>query len=89
MIFAIFNPWKLTNENFSFPEHLDLLPLFFATLQDHLWLSFWRKSIAFDDFQKNMILSIFNPWKLANNIFSFPYYLDLLHLFFNSLRDHL
>ena len=54
-------------------------------------LSFWHESIAFDGFQqkKTMIFSIFNPWKLVINNFSFPDYADLLSLIFYALRGHM
>ena len=84
MIFATFNPWKLVNDIFLFPHYLHLLSLFFDAFRDRLWLVFWHKSIAFDGSQpkKIMIFAIFNPWKFANNNFSFPDYADLLHLLF-------
>ena len=91
MIFAIFNPWKLANSNLLFPAYLDLLSFLFDTFQDHLWLSFWYKSIAFDGIQpkKIMVLAMSSPWKLANNFFLIPDYLELLSLLFDALRDHL
>ena len=46
----------------------------------------WKNCLWWVWAKKVMILAICNLWKLANAIFSFPDYLDLLHLLFSAFR---
>ena len=92
MIFAIFNPWKLANNNFSFPDYLDLPHFFFEALRNPLWLSFWHKSIAFDGTHPKiiMIFAVFNlclqrgtTWSKSNT-----HYPDVAGMLFDPRRRH-